>query len=311
LRSPAQSVAGAPTYHTTRASIGGGTPADAGAPSSHRRWGRRLLRRAQVLPHFPARPAPGERGRWRIGPPRVISRRLIGALLGQARTRFTPYYLRSEDGGRIGTLSTQPPGEERSTTYVYDPEDPCPTIAGSHSFLRDIPGLIQAGSVDQRANESREDVLVFSTPPLEADTEVTGPIVLHLHAASTARDTDFTVKLLDVHPDGAAYNLTEGIVRARFRESIYEPPKLLTPGEVYRYRIELLPTANVFRAGHRIRIHVSSSNWPLWDRNPNTGNAQGMDAELRRAVQTIHHDAARPSHLMLPIVPRDAASRIS
>lgn len=221
-----------------------------------------------------------------------------------ARTKLTKYYFHSENGSRKGTLRTKPPGNEKPTSYAYDPDKPCPTLGGSHSFLKNLPGLIQAGSVDQRANESREDVLVFSTPPLPQDTEVTGPVEIRLYAATSARDTDFTAKLLDVYPDGAAYNLSEGIIRARFRKSIYKAPELLTPGKIYEYRLELLPTANVFKKGHRIRIHLSSSNWPLWDRNPNTGNPQGLDAKVQVAQQTIYHDRDRPSHIVLPIIPK-------
>ncbi|MHC4852943.1 MAG: CocE/NonD family hydrolase, partial [Planctomycetota bacterium] len=222
-----------------------------------------------------------------------------------ARTKFTKYYFRSQDGARTGVLDTTPPGDEPPTQYTYDPEDPVPTLGGNHSFSDlNIIDLIRAGAVDQRPNESRSDVLVFSTEPLTEDTEVTGPVSVTLYAASTARDTDFTAKLIDVHPDGTAYNLTEGILRARFRESIWEPPRLLEPGKVYEYCLELLPTSNVFKKGHRIRVHLTSSNFPLWDRNPNTGNPQGLDAELRTAQQTIHHDSKRPSHILLPIIPK-------
>ena len=156
----------------------------------------------------------------------------------------------------------------------------------------------------QRPNESRGDVLVFSSDPLTEDTEVTGPVSVKFYAASTARDTDFTAKLIDVRPDGIAYNLTEGILRARFRGSIYEPPRLLEPGKIYEYHLELLPTSNVFKKGHRIRVHLTSSNFPLWDRNPNTGNEQGLDAEIRPADQTIYHDSRNPTHILLPIIPK-------
>lgn len=221
-----------------------------------------------------------------------------------ARTRFTKYYFRSEDGGRIGRLSADPPGEEPPTTYTYDPNDPVPTLGGNHSFIdQGLAGLIQAGAVDQRPNERRADVLTFSTPPLAEDLEVIGPIVLKLFASSTARDTDFTAKLIDVYPDGTAYNLTEGIIRARFRKSVWEPPELLEPGKVYEYTLELQPTSNVFLAGHRIRVHLTSSNFPLWDRNPNTGNTQGTDTEVRVARQTIFHGRTYPSHILLPVIP--------
>ena len=123
-------------------------------------------------------------------------------------------------------------------------------------------------------------------------------------AATDARDTDFTAVLIDVAPDGKALNVTEGIVRSRFRESIWESPKLLTPGKVYEYTLQLLPTARVFRKGHRIRLHLSSSRFPLWDRNTNTGNDPATDKQTKIANQTIYHDRMRPSHLVLPIVNR-------
>ncbi len=144
---------------------------------------------------------------------------------------------------------------------------------------------------------------MFATEPLERDTEVTGPITVTLYAASSARDTDFTAKLVDVHPDGKAYNLADSIIRARFRNS-FEKPELLEPGKVYAYTIDLLATSNVFKKGHRIRVDVSSSNFPRFDRNPNTGHAFGEDAQLRTATQTIHHSRQYPSHITLPIIPR-------
>ena len=164
-----------------------------------------------------------------------------------------------------------------------------------------IPGIIRVGAVDQRTNEGRQDVLVFTSAPLQEDTEVTGPVVVRLHAASSATDTDFIARLIDVYPDGTAYNLTEGIIRARFRESIWEAPKLLVPGKIYEYTIELLPTSNVFLKGHSIRVHLTSSNFPLWDRNPNTaprtrhrcrGGRSGANYLLQREV-SIPHPFAR------------------
>ena len=221
-----------------------------------------------------------------------------------ARTEFTRYYLHG-GGAQDGRLSTEPPGDGPPSEYIYDPDDPVPTLGGNHSSP-DIPGMMRVGAVDQRPNEGRQDVLVFTGCPVEADTEVTGPVVVKLYAASTARDTDFIARLIDVHPDGAAYNLTEGIIRARFRSSIWEPPALLVPGEICEYTMELLPTSNVFRKGHRIRVHITSSNFPLWDRNPNTGHEQGMAAEIQVADQTVYHEARYPSHIVLPIIPSAA-----
>ena len=218
-----------------------------------------------------------------------------------ARARFTKYYFHA-NGEKDGTLGTAPPQDDSPTRYTYDPDDPVPTLGGNHS-APEIPGIIRAGPVDQRPNENRQDVLVFTSAPLDRDFEVTGPVAVKLHAASSARDTDFIARLIDVYPDGRAFNLTEGILRARFRESIWEPPVLLEPDRPYEYTIDLLPTANVFRKGHRIRVHITSSNFPMWDRNPNTGNEQGMDAELEIAQQTIYHDRTRPSHILLPVIP--------
>lgn len=218
-------------------------------------------------------------------------------------TEFTDFYLSSPDGSRLGHLSTTPPGNETSTNYIYNPADPVLTLGanGSHVYP-EVPGLIVDESVDQRPNESRQDVLVFTSSTLEEDTEIIGPITAKLYAASSARDTDFTIRLIDVYPDGQALNVTEGIVRARFRNSIFSSPSLITPRQIYEYDIELLPIAIVLKKGHKIRVHVSSSNWPLFDRNQNTGNPIGLDAQIEIAEQTIYHDSAHPSHIKLPII---------
>ena len=225
-----------------------------------------------------------------------------------ARTRFTEFFLHSNGSanGRDedGRLHTEPPADEPTDRYVYDPDNPCPTLGGNHSICwPQAFHVIQPGPFDQRPVESRDDVLVYSTAPLDRDTEVTGPVVLRLFAATDAPDTDWTAKLVDVHPDGRAINLTEGVLRARFRESIYRPPKLLEPGKVYEYAVELQPTSNVFLKGHRIRVDISSSNFPLWDRNPNTGHEQGRDAETRIARQTVFHNGQYPSRIVLPVIP--------
>ena len=165
------------------------------------------------------------------------------------------------------------------------------------------PGVIPAGAFDQRPVEARHDVLVYSTPPLENYMEVTGPITVTLYASSSAPDTDFTAKLVDVRPDGYARNLTDGIIRARYRESA-STPSLLEPGKVYRYTIDLWATSNVFKTGHHIRVEISSSNFPRFDRNTNTGNLIAEDRECKPALQTIFHDAEHPSHITLPTVPR-------
>ena len=216
-----------------------------------------------------------------------------------ARAVPTKYYLHP------GELRNDLPGVDvEPSRYTYDPADPVPTLGGNHSFSDvNIPHIIRPGAVDQRPIECRDDVLVFSTEPLATATEVTGPVRVRLFASSSAKDTDFVARLVDVAPDGTAYNLTEGILRARFRRSIWQQPELLTPGEVDQYDIELLPTSNVFRRGHRIRLHVTSSGFPLWDRNPNTGSQTGFDSEMIPAHQVVHHDRSRPSHVLLSLLP--------
>ena len=163
--------------------------------------------------------------------------------------------------------------------------------------------VLPPGAFDQRVIEARQDVLVYTTPPFEQDLEVTGPITVTLFASSSARDTDFTGKLVDVLPDGYARNLTEGIIRARYREGM-DRQRLLTPGEVNEYKIDLWATSNVFKAGHCLRVEISSSNFPRFDRNPNTGHDFGQDDALERAVQEVFHDASHPSRITLPVIPR-------
>jgi uncharacterized protein len=217
-----------------------------------------------------------------------------------ARTRYTDVFLRS--GGRAnslsgdGVLSFTQPGDEQPDRYVYDPNDPVPTRGGNTLGIR-------SGVYDQAEVEKRDDVLVYTGDVLTNDLEVTGPITLKLHAASSARDTDFTAKLVDVRPDNYAQNIAGGIMRARFRESL-SAPSLISRDKVYEYTVDLWSTSHVFKAGHRIRLEVSSSNFPHFDRNPNTGHAFGVDAEVVAARQTVFHDGRYPSHLILPIIPR-------
>jgi hypothetical protein len=161
---------------------------------------------------------------------------------------------------------------------------------------------MQDAPVNQRPLDHRADVLVFTTEPLQEEIEVTGPVVIKLWAASTAPDTDFTAKLVDVHPDGSAVNLCYGIVRARYRES-FESPSLITPGEIYEYTIPLRATGNLFQKGHRIRVDISSSNFPFFDRNHNTGRPFHEDPELVTATQTICHSSRYPSRIILPVIP--------
>jgi putative CocE/NonD family hydrolase len=217
-----------------------------------------------------------------------------------ARTHYTPYYLRS--GGRAnslfgdGALSTTPPAADGpADSYDYDPADPVPTLGGQ--------SMIESpGPLDRRPVERRDDVLVFSTELLEQDVEVTGPVEVILYAASSAVDTDFAATLVDVHPGGLATNVCEGIRRARFRESL-ERPSLIEAGRVYEYRIDLWETSNLFKAGHRIRVEVTSSNFPRFDRNLNSGEDLATGTRPVVAHQTILHDAEHPSRIVLPIIP--------
>jgi len=220
-----------------------------------------------------------------------------------ARAKATKYFLHSL-GGAIsgrgnGLLSTSAPGIEPSDKFAYDPAKPVPTIGGP--LCCDSEHLAP-GPRDQRSVEERDDVLVYSTPPLDHDLEVTGPVRLEFFASSSAVDTDFTAKLVDVSPDGAAINLTEGILRARYRDS-QATPTALTPGQVYSLSIDLWATSNVFRAGHRLRLELSSSNFPRFDRNLNTGELAANSAKWATATNTIFHDKAHPSALILPVVP--------
>ena len=222
-----------------------------------------------------------------------------------ARAHPTPYYL--HNGGRANTvhgdgwLDPESPGSEPPDVFLYNPRDPVPTLGGG---LCCIEYTGRPGPADQRFVETRPDVLVYSTPPLEHDTEVTGPLTITLYAATSARDTDFTAKLVDVGPDDCcARNLTDGIIRARYRQP-RTAAALLNPGEIYEYAIDLWATSNLFKKGHRIRVEISSSNFPRFDRNTNTGNTTAEDSEMITATQTICHDALHPSRIVLPIVPR-------
>jgi len=219
-----------------------------------------------------------------------------------ARTQWTRWYLHSDGQanglGGNGQLTTDPPRDETADRFAYDPRDPVPTLGGCLS-----PYGLEPGIFDQRPVERRSDVLVFTSAPLEHDLEVTGPVALELWAASSARDTDFTAKLVDVWPDGRALNVCDGIVRARYRRSV-ATASLITPGVVYAYRIELTPTSNLFRGGHRIRVEVSSSNYPHRAPNPSTGQPlDGADAPVV-AHQVVYHDARHPSAIILPVIPR-------
>ena len=220
------------------------------------------------------------------------------------RAQEIDYYLHSR--GRANTLngdgwlSPETPDDEPPDVYVYNPIDPVPTRGGGVCC---DPAWMPWGAFDQRPVEARPGVLVYTTPPLEHDTEVTGPVTVALYASSSARDTDFTAKLVDVQPSGYARNLTDGIIRARYRRP-RSPASLIQSKQVYEYNIDLWATSNLFKKGHRIRLEVSSSNFPRFDRNTNTGEEIGADSGVVVALQTVHHTRDYPSHVTLPIVPR-------
>jgi putative CocE/NonD family hydrolase len=221
-----------------------------------------------------------------------------------ARATQTRFYLHSAGEANSlsgnGTLSTGSPRTEAADLYGYDPADPVPTVGGPLCCDNDH---LAAGPQDQRKVEGRADVLVYSTPPLAQDMEVTGPVTLDVYAKSSAVDTDFTAKLVDVSPDGFARNLTEGILRARYRESTREA-KPIEPEKIYEYSIDMWSTSNVFLKGHKIRLEVSSSNFPRFDRNLDTGNAASASQDVVKATNTIYHNGDYPSALILPVVPR-------
>ncbi|MGC9348918.1 MAG: CocE/NonD family hydrolase [Anaerolineae bacterium] len=219
-----------------------------------------------------------------------------------ARAKATACYLHSGGAANSlrgdGTLSFDVPGDEPIDTFVYDPRNPVPTRGGG---LCCSAAALAAGAFDQHEVEERPDVLVYTSAPLDKDVEVTGPVRVHLWATTSARDTDFTAKLVDVEPCGYARNLCDGIIRARYRTSLAEP-HLVEPHAVLEYTIELGPTSNVVKAGHRIRLEISSSNFPKYARNTNTGGPIGTETELRPAVQTVLHDAEHASYLEICIV---------
>jgi len=219
-----------------------------------------------------------------------------------ARVQYTRYYFHSGGSANTlhgdGLLNTRKPGDEPTDSYVYDPDKPI-TISLGHKELWSLAQTLK----DRSSVEQRADVLVYTTPNLKKELEITGPITVTLSAASSARDTDFTAALVDVFPDGYTHIIQEGIVRARYRSSDSEA-SLIEPGKIYEYTIDLWATSYVVKQGHRIRVEISSSNFNRWDRNPNTGNEFGMDAETVKATQTIYHDRQHPSYITLLIIPR-------
>jgi putative CocE/NonD family hydrolase len=223
-----------------------------------------------------------------------------------ARTEFTSFFVHSQGRANSlngdGYLDTLKPGQELTDIYVYNPFDPVPSIGG-HSCCNDV--LTPMGPKDQRPLEIRNDVLIYSTDVLTEDLEVTGPVTAIIYASSSANDTDFTVKLLDVYPDGKAINLLEGIQRASYRDS-NEDPSPIVPGEIYKYQFHVGSTSNLFKQGHKIRIEISSSNFPAFDLNLNSFKIEkhGTYADIKLATQKIYHDEENPTQLILPIIPR-------
>lgn len=223
------------------------------------------------------------------------------------RTQYTPFYLNSRGNANTsegdGILSMTPSKEAGEDIYEYDPANPVETLGGVNLVLP----YYAEGPKDQRPIESRNDVLVYTSEALQEDLEVTGPVKARIWASSSALDTDFVVRLVDVYPDGSAQNLTDGIIRARYRNfDETGDVSLLKPGQPYLFEVDLWATSNVFKTGHRIRVDITSSSFPRWDRNPNTGNALTEDTENDFVVakQTILHSDKYDSCIILPIIPR-------
>src|ERR1700722_18316700 len=220
-----------------------------------------------------------------------------------ARARTTALYL----SGESALQWKSPTGSLAADSFIYDPRNPVPTRGGAVCC---DPKIFPWGPIDQRAVEKRKDVLVYTSAPMKQDLEVTGPIRVMLFASSSALDTDFTAKLVDVFPDGEARNLTDGILRMRYREGL-EKAELSEPGKVYPLVIDAGVTSNVFLAGHSIRVEISSSNFPRFDRNPNTGGPLADETVLQKAQQMVYHSRQYPSHILLPVIPENEARRLT
>jgi putative CocE/NonD family hydrolase len=211
--------------------------------------------------------------------------------------RYVEFFLHSGGAANTvrgdGVLSTTEPQDERPDGYDYDPRDPVMSLMGLDA---------QAAPRDQAPLDDREDILVYATPPLSSPVEIIGPVELKLWASSSAVETDFTAKLIDVHPNGLAVNLSYGIMRTSYRSG-YENLAPMQPGQPYEFTINLGPTGIRFGEGHRIRLDIASSDFPNFDRNHNTGADFWSDAELRTAHQKVYHDREHPSRLVLPLTP--------
>jgi uncharacterized protein len=219
-----------------------------------------------------------------------------------ARTQYINYYMHSDGNANSrygdGTLSTEMPRVEKADQYVYDPARPTP-------YITDATSSQIGGPDDYAAVQQRGDVLVYVTAPLEQDTEVIGPIRAELYASSSAKDTDFTAMLFDVHPTGFRQRLSDSIVRARYREGM-EHASLIEPNKIYKYEIDVWYTAQVFFKGHRIGLQIASAAFPKYARNLNTGGDLATDTQMLQAPQTIYHDAEHPSALILPVTKDNA-----
>jgi len=216
-------------------------------------------------------------------------------------TQWQRYFLHSNGQANTangnGVLDLNEPVNEPPDRFMYDPHDPVPTIGGRTVAIGLVPGPQEQSHI-----EKRSDVLCYTTEELTEDTEITGPIILHLFASTSARDTDFTAKLIDVFPDGRAYNILDGIKRASGLKSV-DTPELVEPEKIYEFIIQLGHTGMMFQKGHRLRIDISSSNFPAYDRNMNTGNPIGEDVKGILARQTIYHQKAYASYIDLPVIP--------
>ena len=216
------------------------------------------------------------------------------------RTEWTKFYLSSagnavDDGGSLHPeIKTS---DQTSDSFIYDPGNPVPSL-GSQYQTYDF-----CGPHDRSQIQRRPDVLTFTTDVLTEDMEITGPISATIWASSDAKDTDFTATLTDLEPDGKAIALCEGIVRARFRNGT-ENPEMMVPGEIYKFEIDMWNTSNTFIKGHRIRIEISSSNFPRYNRNLNSGNPIASDIDITIANQTVYHGIQYPSHINLPVIPK-------
>ncbi|MDT9600356.1 CocE/NonD family hydrolase [Sphingosinicella rhizophila] len=222
-------------------------------------------------------------------------------------TEFTSYRLSSggkaNGGNGDGSLATGT-GKGPADSYTYDPANPIPSLSSRTAGAR---GGLPQGSVDHREIEKRDDILVYTSAPLSEDTEVTGPVRANIYISTNVVDTDVLVRLMDVYPDGRSLNIAEGIARAKYRDS-YADPKLMTPGTVYKIPVELFPTSNLFLKGHRLRVEVTSSDFPVFARNLNTANSDS-GTEMKVARTRIHHSARYPSEIILPIVPPGSSTR--